>query len=188
MPLKDPRKLTEPRPDDGELQTILRKPKSRALMFSNDGIVPNHPRWPTIIHRRAAGTAALIDRIFESNGCGRSWRDSIYDFVHYHSQIHEVFGVARGEAVVQFGGVKGKRLRMAAGEIAISPAGTGHRLVDASRNFLVVGAYPKDGTYDECTDSRDRPEAVKRIAKVKKPSADPVFGRHAGVPKLWKAR
>lgn len=84
--------------------------------------------------------------------------------------------------------MKGKRLRIAAGDIAILPAGTGHRLIDASRNFLVVGAYPKDGTYDECTDSRDRPEAVKRIAKVKKPSADPVFGRDAGVPILWKAR
>lgn len=81
MPLKDQvknfaRKLTEPRPDDGELQKILRKPNSRALMFTDDGTVPNHPRWPTIIHRRAVklpsskDAAALIDRILRATGGG----------------------------------------------------------------------------------------------------------------------
>jgi uncharacterized protein YjlB len=52
----------------------------------------------------------------------------------------------------------------------------------------VVGAYPEDGTYDECTDNRDRPDAVKRIAKVKKPALDPVYGSNAGLRTLWKAR
>jgi uncharacterized protein YjlB len=34
--------------------------------------------------------AASIDALFSANGWGRSWRDSIYDFLHYRSQIHEV--------------------------------------------------------------------------------------------------
>ena len=63
--------------------------------------------------------------------------------------------MARGTAVVEFGGVKGRRLSLRAGDIAILPAGTGHRLIKASQNFLVVGAYPQSGTYDECTDSRE---------------------------------
>jgi uncharacterized protein YjlB len=199
MPLKDQvknfaRKLIEPQPDDDQLRQALRKPNPRSFMFADDGIVPNHPRWPLIIHRRAltfparVDQAAMIDRLFEQNGWGRSWRDSIYDFVHYHSQIHEVLGVARGDALVEFGGVKGKRLKIAAGDVAILPAGTGHRLLEASRTFLVVGAYPEDGTYDECTDSRDRPDAIKRIAKVKKPALDPVYGSNAGLRTLWKAR
>jgi uncharacterized protein YjlB len=85
-------------------------------------------------------------------------------------------GVARGSAKIECGGVKGRVLTFKAGDVAIMPAGTGHRLIDSSRNFLVVGAYPEHGAYDECTDSRDRPKAIKRITKVRKPAKDPVYG------------
>ncbi len=65
-----------------------------------------------------------------------------------------MLGVARGTAKVEYGGVKGRMLTMNAGDVTVLPAGTGHRLIEASRDFLVVGAYPKDGTYAECTDTR----------------------------------
>jgi uncharacterized protein YjlB len=156
-------------------------------MFKDDGIAQSpalaahHPsqggRFPA-----KQDQTALIDRLFEANGWCRSWRDSIYDFVHYHSQVHELLGVARGEGVVEFGGVKGKRLTLCGGDIAILPAGTGHRLLEASRNFLVVGAYPPTGIYDERTDRRDRPDAIEHIAKVKKPPKDPVYGAKSGRP------
>ena len=122
------------------------------------------------------------------NGWGRSWRASVYDFVHYHSQIHEVLGVARGNASLEFGGIKGLTMRVKAGDVAILPAGTGHRLLEASRDFLVVGAYPEQGIYDEMTDSRERPEAIKRIAKVKLPKKDPVYGKGGPLKRFWKAR
>lgn len=199
MPLKDQlrnlaRKAVEDRPTADELRRLVRNRKPRLLMFADDGIVPNHYRWPLVIYRGALtfaarkDPAAITDALFESNGWRRSWRDSIYDFVHYHSQVHEVLGVARGAAVVEFGGVKGKQLRVSAGDVAILPAGTGHRLIEASRSFLVVGAYPSSGRYDECTDSRDRAEATKRIARAKKPATDPVYGARAGVAVLWKSR
>ena len=110
----------------------------------------------------------------------------MYDFVHYHSQIHEVMGVARGTAKIECGGLKGRVLSFKAGDVLVLPAGTGHRLIDASRNFLVVGAYPKEGTYDECTDTRECRDAAKRVAKVRKPSNDPVYGKNGPLTRLWR--
>jgi uncharacterized protein YjlB len=97
-------------------------------------------------------------------------------------------GVARGSALIEFGGVKGRRIRLKAGDVAIVPAGTGHRLIESSRDFLVVGAYPPEGTYDECTDTRERVEAKKRIAKTARPKADPVYGRGGPSLALWSRR
>jgi uncharacterized protein YjlB len=195
MPIKDQvnyaRKLVEKRPEPSTAREMVLKRRPVALRFSDDGIVPNHPRWPLVVYRRAVrfsteyGAASVIDSLFEANGWGRSWRDSIYDFVHYHSQIHEVLGVAGGRGEIEFGGLKGRRLSLAAGDVAILPAGTGHRLLDASKDFLVVGAYPEAGTYDECTDTRDRPDAIKRIAKVRRPASDPVYGKNGGIINFW---
>jgi uncharacterized protein YjlB len=198
MPLKDQiknygRKLMESKPDADALAGMVRHGKATCIMFADDGIIPNHPRWPLVIHRAAVrfekpfDPATIIDTLFAANGWGRSWRDSIYDFLHYHSQTHEVLGVARGDAVIEFGGIRGKRLTLRAGDVAVLPAGTGHRLIEASRNFLVVGAYPPDGTYDECTDTREADEARKRILKVKKPPRDPIHGK-GGLTVLWTKR
>jgi uncharacterized protein YjlB len=198
MPLKDQitnfaRKLAERQPDEAALRRMVRIRKPVQARFKDDGIIPNHPRWPLLIYRGAVATnarpfdaATVIDALFAANRWGRSWRDSIYDFVHYHSRLHEVLGVARGSARVEFGGVKGRVLALRAGDIAVLPAGTGHRLIEASRNFLVVGAYPPKGTYDECTDTRDRKENAAVIARVKKPKTDPVYGASAGLMKLWE--
>ena len=198
MPLKDQiknyaKKFVEDRPDPSMLKTMVRVRKPLAVLFSDDGIVPNNPHFPLLIYRGAVAVetekfdaATVIDTLFETNGWGRSWRDTIYDFVHYHSQVHEVLGVARGTAKVEFGGVKGRIFTVKPGDVVVLPAGTGHRLIEASRDFLVVGAYPEDGTYDECTDTRDRPDAIKRIAKVRKPRRDPVYGSSGPLTQLWR--
>lgn len=199
MPLKDQvknlaRKMVEDRPDDEAARLLARRRAPQARRFADDGIVPNHPRWPLVIYRKAVRfnrtyeAATIIDALFEANGWGRSWRDSVYDFVHYHSQVHEVLGVAHGRGLVEFGGVKGRSLLLSAGDIAILPAGTGHRLLNASKDFLVVGAYPASGAYDECTDTRDRAAAIKRIASVGTPKTDPVYGRDGPLVKLWRAK
>jgi uncharacterized protein YjlB len=200
MPLKDQiknyaRKAIETRPDQVTLRALIRPRKPIARMFGDDGIIPNNPRLPLIVYRTAIDLdrkdfdpGTIVDAVFGLNGWGRSWRDTIYDFMHYHSQIHEVMGAARGSAMVEFGGINGWRLRLKAGDVAIIPAGTGHRLIDASRDFLVVGAYPSDGTYDECTDTRQRTEARKRIAKTHKPKSDPVYGRAGPLKALWASK
>lgn len=199
MPVKDQvknyaRKFIEDRPSVEMVGKMARARKPLLHRFSDDGIIPNHPSWPLVIYRGAVQPSkefeagVVIDTLFESNGWGRSWRDTVYDFVHYHSQIHEVLGVARGQATLEFGGIKGQRLKLNTGDIAILPAGTGHRLIEATKDFLVVGAYPSTGTYDECTDTRDRQDAVTRIKKVKRPDSDPVYGKAGGIVKLWRPR
>jgi uncharacterized protein YjlB len=122
--------------------------------------------------------ATVFEELFESNGWGDSWRDGIYDYVHYHSRIHEVLGIARGEGKVQFGGYRGRRLRLKADDVAVLPAGTGHQCLSASKDFLVIGAYPPSGKYDECTSSEDRERTVVGIPKVGRPQR----------PGLWHQR
>ncbi len=51
-----------------------------------------------------------------------SGRDGIYDYVHYHSRIHEVLGIAWGSGKVKFEGTKGRTFTLKAGDVAILPA------------------------------------------------------------------
>jgi uncharacterized protein YjlB len=127
-----------------------------AMRFEDDGTVPNNPTLPFLVYRRAIDVsgqkdpAALVERTFARNGWGDSWRDGIYSFTHFHSMIHEVLGVAAGRARVCFGGKAGEALEIEAGDVAVLPAGTGHQRLSASRDFLIVGAYPAQGIYDLC--------------------------------------
>ena len=96
-------------------------------------------------------------------------------------------GVARGSAVVQVGGRRGRKLRLKAGDVIVLPAGTGHRRVSASKDFLVIGAYPATGTYDICRTSPDEHDrALKTVPKVPPPRKDPVYGKDGELLRLWK--
>lgn len=196
MPIKEQienfaRRVVERSPGPSELKQLVRRRRPAALRFADDGIVPNNPRLPVLLYRRAVQfrrpyrNAAIVDALFAGNGWGRSWRATVYDYVHYHSQVHEALGIATGTCRLELGGVRGRQFALSAGDIVVLPAGTGHRLLAASRGLLVVGAYPPHGRYDECSDSRDRPEARKRIAKVRKPDADPVHGKTGPLMTLW---
>ncbi len=180
------------RPGRAEAPRFVRARKPGAVRFADDGFTPNHPRWPLIIYRGAVrltdahDPAAVIEDLFERHGWSDTWRDGIYDYLHYHSRIHEVLGVARGKGRVRFGGDRGRVYLLKAGDVAILPAGTGHQCLEADKDFLVVGAYPSSGTYDECTELRDRARALKTIPKVARPAKDPVYGPQGGLLKLWR--
>ena len=126
-------------------------------------------------------------RIFARNGWDDSWRNGIYSFTHFHSMIHEVLGVAAGRARVRFGSKAGEELEIEAGDVAVLPAGTGHQRIAASRDFLVVGAYPAQGTYDLCRATpAEHARAKALIPKVPLPDADPVYGSDGPLLKLWR--
>jgi uncharacterized protein YjlB len=196
--LADVRKLAEMaaglhRPPRRELPRLIRAREPRLFRFKDDGVVPNHPHWPLVIYRNAVklpaafDPAAVIEDLFATNGWGDSWRNGVYDYLHYHSRIHEVMGVARGSAVVQFGGKDGRKITINRGDVLVLPAGTGHECVSASDDFLVVGAYPATGTYDVFrTSSQERAKALKTVPKVPPPRRDPVCGKVGPLIRLWQ--
>jgi uncharacterized protein YjlB len=180
------------RPSTNQIEGLVRTRKANAVKFKDDGVIPNNERWPLVVYRGAVSLpadldpAAVIEDLFELNGWGDSWRNGIYDYVHYHSRIHEVLGIARGTGTVRFGGNNGKTVQLKAGDVAILPAGTGHQCLTASTDFLVVGAYPPSGTYDECTKSEEHARALKTIPKVGRPRKDPVYGSKGPLLNAWK--
>jgi uncharacterized protein YjlB len=172
---------------------VIRR-RAKTFQFRDDGRIPNNPELPLVLYRkavrldRAGDPAAVFEQLFAANGWGDSWRNGIYDFVHYHARIHEVLGVARGRARVQFGGPSGEEIDIAAGDVAVLPPGTGHQCLMASADFLVVGAYPPTGTYDECRGTAEEHDrAVERIANTPHPHRDPLYGASGPLWKLWQS-
>jgi uncharacterized protein YjlB len=165
--------------------------KPIAIVFTDDGLVPNNP-MPFLVYKGAVDVDTddpekTIEKLFGANGWGAMWRNGVYNFLHYHATVHEVLGVARGHAKVRFGGDKGEVFEIAAGDVAILPAGTGHQCMSASRDFSVVGAYPPGPPMDlQRATPENHANALKTIPKVAVPETDPVLGADGPLVKLWK--
>ena len=180
------------RPSTATAQHFVRKRKAHGFYFSDDGLTPNHPRWPLIHYRGVVklderfDPAAVFEVLFDSHGWRDGWRDGVYDFLHYHSCTHEVLGIARGHAKVRFGGAHGRNLDLKAGDVIVQPAGTGHQRISASRDLLVVGAYPAGSPYDELRSTKaEHDRALGAIAKTPPPRTDPIYGGKGPLKTLW---
>jgi uncharacterized protein YjlB len=163
-----------------------------ARTFADDGRIPNNP-LPLLLYRGAVDLAGspdperVIEKTFKANGWGDIWRNGIFPYVHYHSMIHEVMGVARGHATVRFGGDNGQAIDLVAGDVVILPAGTGRRRLMQSADLMVVGAYPPSGKYNLCRGSKhEHAKALVSIPKVPPPTTDPAFGVKGPLIALWR--
>jgi uncharacterized protein YjlB len=148
---------------------------------------PNNAKLPLVIYKQAlshphANAAGDLQRLFESNAWGGGWKNGVFACHHFHSNTHEVLGVCSGNARIQFGGPSGPILEVQAGDVAVVPAGTAHKRIEASADFLVVGAYPAGHeNYDLLRgEPAEEESATERIAKVPLPATDPLYG--AGGP------
>jgi uncharacterized protein YjlB len=152
------------------------------LQFAPDGFIPNNPTLPLVCYRAAFDLGArdcehMIIRHLAVNGWSDAWINGIYPFQHYHATAHEVLGIARGRALVQFCGSHGPKLEVSAGDAVLIPAGVGHCRLDMSDDLSVVGAYPEGQSADLRRDNAaDHRGAATRIAAVPLPRLDPVTG------------
>ena len=160
----------------------------QTFTFQPGNLVPNHPRWPLLLYRGALEerTADEVEALLAENGWGGSWRNGIYPYHHYHTTSHEVLVVTAGEAKVTFGGAQGKTVALGAGDVAVLPAGTGHRSLKASSDFQVVGAYPRgQENWDLKRDAPGEAE-LRRIAELPCPNTDPIGGANGVLLRLWR--
>lgn len=147
----------------------------------------SNPRLPVLIYRGVFPVADVdaIEAVLAGNDWRPDWRNGVYPFHHYHSTAHEALACVAGSATLTLGGKAGRDVTIAAGDLLVLPAGTGHRHVEASGNFLLVGAYPDSQDWDVCRQAADE-EVTARIAAVPLPTADPIAGRDGPINELWK--
>lgn len=157
--------------------------------FEPDGGIPNS-RLPLLLwkkrlfpeHRDGQAACALYRR----NGWGGTWVYTVYPFWHFHTRGHEVLGCVAGHARIGFGGDAGMVTDIEVGDVAILPAGVGHRKLEASADFLMAGGYPpgQEGNIVRPGDM-DVERIVAEIRDVALPMTDPITGRKDGVVAFW---
>lgn len=165
-------------------------PTVSTLRFAADPAAPNNPELPVVIvadaideHVSAADVQATVRR----NGWGGAWLYGVFPYHHYHSNAHEALICVGGEAELLLGGEGGERITVRRGDALLLPAGTGHKCLSSSADFLVCGCYPpgqENADLKRQDDPRTGVEAT--IAAVARPDTDPLFGAAGPMLDAWQ--
>jgi uncharacterized protein YjlB len=154
------------------------------------GDIPNSP-LPLVLYRGALPPDLQIaggcQALFARNEWRGNWVDGIFDYWHFHVTGHEVLGCVAGSATVGFGGDDGVVVEFSAGDVAVIPAGVGHKRLSEKRDgFMVVGGYPP-GQSGAISRPGDMPlnEAQEKIAALALPKGDPVSGYEGPLVEAW---
>jgi hypothetical protein len=119
----------------------------------------------------------------KATGLARPSRDQIEALVRVRKANALQF---KDDGVIPNNSSDARTVQLKASDVANLPASTGHQCLAASADFLVVGAYPPSGTYDECTKSEEHARALKTISKVSRPRKNPVYGSKGPLLSAWK--
>lgn len=154
-----------------------------SIYFPRASDVPNSD-LPVLLFRGAlapnsSGKADEFRKRFRENGWSGIWTDTIYDYTHFHSNAHEVLGIAEGNVAIRLGGDEGRLFRLKAGDMLVLPAGVGHRRVGDDDGLKVIGAYPRGQSYF------DMKRKGRAVPKVPLPKTDPFFGDDGPLVRIW---
>lgn len=170
----------------------MAKPRIQTFIIPDCGIFPNNSSLPLILMEQvfdptAKNLVQTIEKTFHENAWGKSWRNGIYSFHHYHSTAHEVLGLYAGRVEVQFGGPNGQVATAKAGDVIIIPAGVSHINLDQTPDFRCVGAYPAGQSPDmQYGKPGERPKTDQNIRSVPRPKTDPVYGENGLLLEIWE--
>jgi len=155
------------------------------MFFQDDGSIPNNPLLPAAIYKNVL-PPEKIEAAFHKHNWLNSWTNGILNDHHYHSNTHEVLGVIKGDARLMIGGPSGDVIEVTAGDVIVLPAGTGHKCLESSNGFSVIGAYPNGMDYNmKYGKPGERPEVLEDIKHVPLPNEDPIFGDDGPLFKKW---
>lgn len=193
---------------------VLSDAQVEAFRLEPSAGFPNNPRLPALLYRgafrlpgqsstysavsrhlRAAGdpaahelAARTVEKTFARHRWSSGWRDGVYDYHHYHSTAHEVLGCYSGRATLQLGGPFGQSINFACGDVLVLPACTAHKLVVASEDFCVVGAYERGRSYDmQVGNPAEHVASERRAREVPLPQFDPVYGDGGPLLLAWRS-
>jgi len=159
--------------------------------FDENDQFPNNAELPLVIITSVLGegavTAEKFERLFTQDGRPAAWRNGLYNFHHYHSTAHEVFGGYSGWVQACFGGPGGEVLKAKAGDMIVIPAAVSHCDVGQSKDFRVVGGYPAGQQWDMMYGKEgERPAVDEAIKQVRRVIADPALGPTGPLMRFWR--
>lgn len=135
---------------------------------------PNNNQLPVLIYQQVFDSKSVSpsqwEQLFKKNNFGKSWRDGIFPYHHYHSTAHEVLGCYGGRAKVRLGGDNEqvrKDVELTAGDCILIPVGVAHKNLGQSDDFSVVGAYDLDGKSYDMNYGKNAEERRKADANIK---------------------
>ncbi len=161
------------------------------FIIKPNGFFPNNAALPVLLYKGALHLPEedgeeLVKEAFHQNKWGNSWVNGIYDYHHYHSITHEVLGVISGKCTVMLGGERGIKQVIERGDALILPAGVAHKRIDATDDFVCVGAYPNGADYDmNYGKAEEHPAVEENIRKVPLPDTDPLYGKDGPLIQNW---
>jgi len=159
--------------------------------FAAQGGIPNSS-LPLILRKGGLPVAARSGdaacALYARNGWGGTWVYTVYPFWHFHTNGHEVLSCVAGTATIGFGGNDGLVADISVGDVAIVPAGVGHKKLAASPGFQMAGGYPpkQSGNIVRPGEMADD-EIASALGRLPLPHTDPISGGEDGVVAAWRA-